>query len=319
MGGGSSRPDSVDEQLTGAVPGAAGDSNNDDATISQALMDAHNVDRNSTNDVTDYVDATSGTSEETAKWIFELIPYYDADNPDAVATLHDVVMNGVHVDARDDFGNTLLMMATHHKKIQLVQWALQQGADINAINDAGVCALHIACHESSGSCAIAECLLQHGADTELVDTNHCTVLHYAGSAGDSELVTLLIMGGANCYAVDANGFTAVDYALESGSEDCAALLLDAATAQQGEEEEEKMWRWPAGRMGIIIIRKPERLARLWRQSLLKKMVGIGRSILIQSPGCHTTIIRLPWRLHGKLRHRTRSQRSPLSWAMRHTT
>ena len=77
------------------------------------------------------------------------------------------------------------MMAVHHHKLALVKWAIQQGADVNAINFAGVCALHICCHETSVSHDMVDVLLDHGASTEIADANGCTVLHYAASAGDA--------------------------------------------------------------------------------------------------------------------------------------
>jgi hypothetical protein len=171
---------------------------------------------------------------ETTNFVFELIPFYDESDPDTakqiIETLESVTAQGVNIDTRDGFGNTLLMMSVHHQKEGLVEWALSQGANIDAINFAGVCAMHIACHESSGSFALSHLLIKYGADLEIPDSNGCTVLHYGASAGDSNLVSVLINSGANAKAKDLNNFMPIDYALESGSEQCAALLLDAQTA-----------------------------------------------------------------------------------------
>lgn len=173
---------------------------------------------------------------ETTNFVFELIPFYDESDPDTAAqiieTLESVTAQGVNIDTRDGFGNTLLMMSVHHQKEGLVEWALSQGANIDSINFAGVCAMHIACHESSGSFQLSQLLIKYGADLEIPDSNGCTVLHYGASAGDSNLVSLLINNGGDSLAKDLNQFMPIDYALESGSEQCAALLLDAQTTAE---------------------------------------------------------------------------------------
>ena len=175
---------------------------------------------------------------ETTNFVFELIPFYDESDPDTanqiIETLESVTAQGVNIDTRDGFGNTLLMMSVHHQKEGLVEWALSQGANIDAINFAGVCAMHIACHESSGSFSLSQLLIKYGADLEIPDSNGCTVLHYGASAGDSNLVSILINSGAKALAKDLNQFMPIDYALESGSEQCAALLLDAQATNESE-------------------------------------------------------------------------------------
>ena len=133
----------------------------------------------------------------------------------------------------------MLMMAVHHNKIGLVKWAITQGADVNAVNFAGVCALHICCHESSVSHDLVEVLLDMGASTEIPDANGCTVLHYAASAGDAELVHLLLQHDAKVLTADNQGFTAIEYAFESQDERCTSMLLDADERQRFAAEKDK--------------------------------------------------------------------------------
>eukprot|EP00943_MAST-04B_sp_MAST-4B-sp1_P003891 g3891.t1 len=168
---------------------------------------------------------------DTTTWAFELIPFYDKNDYETVENLEQVVA-GIHIDSRDDFGNTMLMMAVHHNKIDLVKWAIRQGADVNAINFAGVCALHICCHESSVSHDMVATLLEAGASTEIADANGCTVLHYAASAGDAELVQQLLRFDARVAATDNQGFSAIEYAFESQDERCTSMLLDAEERQR---------------------------------------------------------------------------------------
>ncbi len=227
MGGGNTKP--VGEgDTTGVAPSAGSDGGvgmTDDANIDHIFDDGSAGDAGGGEDIA-----------ETTNFVFELIPFYEESDPDTasqiIETLESVTSQGVHIDTRDGFGNTLMMMSVHHQKKGLVEWALSQGGNIDAINFAGVCAMHIACHESSGNFELAKMLINYGADLEIPDSNGCTVLHYAASAGDSQLVSMLINAGSNALARDNNRFMPIDYALESGSEQCAALLLDAQTAAE---------------------------------------------------------------------------------------
>jgi hypothetical protein len=246
MGGGSSKPP-VQEELADAghqdfaspVPGTNNFENTDisaGSDFNARVITANVVDEHEPFHANDYetAETTHDTAAETTKWAFELIPWYDEQNRDAVETLQSVIA-GIHIDTRDDFGNTLLMMAVHHDKTTLVRWAIGQGADVNAINFAGVCALHICCHESSVHHEMVETLLENKANTEIPDSNGCTILHYAASAGDAKLVTLLLRYGSKAGAADSQGFTAIEYAFESGDDRCTAMLMDAQERQREQD------------------------------------------------------------------------------------
>lgn len=95
---------------------------------------------------------------------------------------------------------------------EMMQWLLEQGADINYIDAYGYTPLfHHAWHAYSAQQAIA--LVRLGAD---VRTPHVpdkqTILHKAVAAGNVELVQCLIEAGADVNAVDWNGNTPLEYA-----------------------------------------------------------------------------------------------------------
>ena len=213
MGGGSSAQRAEEQDQNGGFHGASPGTNQNfevrDATRNNSNNNSNNNNSNNNNANTTSQGGGEHQNEwnadaDTTTWAFELIPFYDEHDYDAVENLEQVVA-GIHIDSRDDFGNTMLMMAVHHHKIALVKWAMQQGADVNAINFAGVCALHICCHETSVSHDMVDVLLEHGASTEIADANGCTVLHYAASAGDAELVQLLLRHDAKVMAADNQG------------------------------------------------------------------------------------------------------------------
>ena len=236
MGGGNAKAAGVEDGRThGVVPGGAN-------SPSSSADDGRSSDHENFFASTGENGQAAGDDEveDATAFVFELIPFYTDNDPETAAqiveTLESVTAQGVSIDTRDSFGNTLLMMSVHHQKPPLVAWALSQGANIDAINFAGVCAMHIACHESSGSFELAQLLVKHGADLEIADSNGCTVLHYAASAGDQSLVSFLLNSGSNPNSRDVNNFMPIDYALESGSEQCASLLVDAKEQADTVEE-----------------------------------------------------------------------------------
>ena len=236
MGGGNSTPaqDPARDEFGSPVPNTSAFETQPTAADAHTVPTSTAVNESNADDyetVDTHDESAHDKVAETAKWAFELIPWYDENNHDAVDTLRSVIA-GIDIDTRDDFGNTLLMMAVHNSKTSLVKWAIGEGADVNAVNFAGVCALHICCHESSVNREMVDVLLSNGAGTETPDSNGCTVLHYAASAGDAKLVDLLLRYHASSTATDAQGFTAIEYAFESGSERCTAMLMDAEERQR---------------------------------------------------------------------------------------
>ena len=61
-----------------------------------------------------------------------------------IATIHKLLAQGVAVDARDDGGNTALMLAVTHRQAQVVRKLLDSGADASLVNASGLTALQLA-------------------------------------------------------------------------------------------------------------------------------------------------------------------------------
>lgn len=76
---------------------------------------------------------------------------------------------------RDDYGNTLLILACQyrHKALVPIILARSGGAlDLDAVNSEGACALHFACYKDSVCAEIAFLLLDRGAKPEVVENTH---------------------------------------------------------------------------------------------------------------------------------------------------
>ncbi len=151
--------------------------------------------------------------------LFQFLPYYgkgQAKNDSTVrATLSNLSISDI--DAKDAYGNTLLLLACQYRCEDLVRIILNKGADSNALNNSGVSGLHFACYRDSSSISIAKALLQAGANPEIREyTYGCTPLHYSAGCGDMETCKLLITYGAQLLSYDYYNYTAVDYAREAG-------------------------------------------------------------------------------------------------------
>lgn len=96
--------------------------------------------------------------------------------------LVDMIARGVNVNARDDSGQTPLMLAaTQNESTKLIDLLVHQGADIRARDKHGMTALMHAA--AKGEMQNAELLLQLGIDPDIKDNSGKTVMDHA-MAGD---------------------------------------------------------------------------------------------------------------------------------------
>jgi hypothetical protein len=184
-------------------------------------------------------EAESETDQETdinpLDILFQFIPYYGQGDPsnDSIvrSTLSGLAVEDI--DNKDEYGNTLLLVACQYRCEDLARIILNKGADPNSLNTSGACSLHFTCYRESASRALAKVLLQNGANPEVAEyTYGCTPLHYCAGTGDVDFCKMLISYGASVSTVDLYNYTCVDYAREAGMQPCAhylqSKLLDSA-------------------------------------------------------------------------------------------
>ncbi|CAM9589921.1 unnamed protein product, partial [Discosporangium mesarthrocarpum] len=176
-------------------------------------------------------DATSSPEQQDKlKVLLEFIPYFgqgDAAQDNIVRAILSNAVSG-ELSGRDEYGNTLLILACQYHCESLVPIVLNRGEgsiDLDATNSAGACALHFACYKDSLSPETAILLLRRGVRAEVVENTYgCTPLHYAAGAGDVDLCKALIESGAKTETCDFYNFTAIDYAKQSGMPECISYL-----------------------------------------------------------------------------------------------
>ncbi|XP_048249327.1 poly [ADP-ribose] polymerase tankyrase-1-like isoform X1 [Haliotis rufescens] len=145
----------------------------------------------------------------------EMVKKLVATNPHAV--------NCRDVDGRH---STPLHFAAGYNRVSVVEYLLQQGADVHAKDKGGLVPLHNAC--SYGHFEVTELLIKHGACVNVADLWKFTPLHEAASKGKFEICKLLLKHGADPNKKNRDGHTPLDLVKE-GDQDVADLLRgDAA-------------------------------------------------------------------------------------------
>ena len=169
----------------------------------------------------------------TTETLFKIFPYVGVGDEHTDNIVMGILNSrAFHVETRDEFGNTLLLIATQHRNEALVRMLLDHcKSRCDAQNSTGAAALHFSCAAGTFSLSITRALLEAGAPTITVESTYgCSPLHYAASCPSAALVTILLEHGANPLAQDSDGYIPEDYATEAGLDENIALLLAAGEA-----------------------------------------------------------------------------------------
>uniref|UniRef100_A0A5K3ET97 Poly [ADP-ribose] polymerase n=2 Tax=Mesocestoides corti TaxID=53468 RepID=A0A5K3ET97_MESCO len=132
-----------------------------------------------------------------------------------------------NINCRDTQGrnSTPLHLAAGYNNLEVVDFLLEAGADVNAHDKGGLIPLHNA--SSYGHVDVAALLIRHGTSVNAVDKWGYTPLHEAAQKGRTQLCSLLLAHGANPLARNEEGQTPLDLAT---AEDVKSLLSDAMPA-----------------------------------------------------------------------------------------
>lgn len=135
------------------------------------------------------------------------------------------------MDAKDNAGQTALIMAAWLHYTEIVKLLLEKSADVNAMDKNGGTPLTYAVLGGNNPIVgedidikTVKLLLEHGAYANEMNSNGTTVLMIAATYGHPNLIKLLIENGANVNAKDIDGKTAFDYAKAHNCMDVANLL-----------------------------------------------------------------------------------------------
>lgn len=185
---------------------------------------------------------------------------FDAARRGDTAAIHQALAQGAALEARDDQGQTALLVATHGNQVQAAKALIEAGADVNAKD-----AIQDSPYLYAGARGLNEILqltLAHGADLNStnrygglalipaaerghvetvqllidagVEVNHLNRLHWTalleavilgdGGPRHVEIVRRLLAAGADPTIADKDGVTALEHARQRGYQAMVALL-----------------------------------------------------------------------------------------------
>ncbi|MBV9851411.1 MAG: ankyrin repeat domain-containing protein [Armatimonadetes bacterium] len=159
----------------------------------------------------------------------QVLQLHEAATKGDVAALRRLLAETDDVDARDEQGNTALILAAKAKQREAVSALLSHGADVNAMSDKGSTAISWAADR--GDAGTLKILLEPGGDPNLRKLgdyyNDMPALHLAAERDSTDCVQLLLDYGAEIDLRDTQlGRTALLAALDTDiSPNAAALLI----------------------------------------------------------------------------------------------
>ncbi|KCV67270.1 hypothetical protein H696_06308 [Fonticula alba] len=126
------------------------------------------------------------------------------------------------------------VLAARHGELDEVKAMLElDGADINAVNDYGNAALHMACANSE--LEVVAFLLEKGANVNLPNSSGNTPLHWASLVGSVEAVKLLLAAGASASPRNFAERTPLKEALDHQHFGVCDLIVEAPQFSKAEE------------------------------------------------------------------------------------
>jgi cytohesin len=126
-----------------------------------------------------------------------------------------LVAHGANINAEDDYGLTPLHLAAYDKNKAMVEYLIENGANVNARGNIGRTPLF-----DAGSAEIVEFLIAHGADVNAKD--NALGLSSGGRTAlfdvdDKDIAECLINHGADVNVKDNDGITPLQDAISKGA------------------------------------------------------------------------------------------------------
>ena len=148
--------------------------------------------------------------------------------------IQELVKSGANVNAKDEYGFTILMRAAlNNPNPDVITALINCGADVNAKNDEYETALMLVADSDP---KMVKALIAGGADVNTRQEFGVPVLSHAAGNFDTEIVKMLLAAGADVNAQDEQGYTALmmvalsSYGMEeniSSVSDVIKILLSA--------------------------------------------------------------------------------------------
>lgn len=151
-------------------------------------------------------------------------------NAGDIAAVGRLLQAGEDVNARDEEGATLLMLAAYAGNLGLVKALIAAGADVNAQDERGWSAISRAVYnaeQNRGFADVVQVLIDSGANIEAAISYGVRPLMLAAGYGETAVVEALLKAGADVLAKNEGGFTALMMVKQKHYVDVVNLLHEA--------------------------------------------------------------------------------------------
>jgi Ankyrin repeats (3 copies) len=118
------------------------------------------------------------------------------------------------------------LTCTDCDKSSIIQSLVKAGADVNALDDAGLTPLMVCA--MLGHCHVAQALLKAGADVDAVGPSQRTALHVAALQDKTDIVPVLLAAGASLTALCQDRFLPLHNLCYSGTSSCEVSCMRIA-------------------------------------------------------------------------------------------
>ncbi|KAF4537795.1 Ankyrin repeat protein [Lasiodiplodia theobromae] len=145
---------------------------------------------------------------------------------DTIVSICNALLNGrqpINVNAFDSSGVTALMLAAELEELPVVRWLLNNGADVNMLDDQNRSAIYYAV--SAGSTTAVEELLKFGPNLACLHTSVKQPI-LATAIRNPQILEILLRTGVDLDLADADGCTAINEASTQGVTDAVKLLIE---------------------------------------------------------------------------------------------
>mmetsp|Transcript_1052 Transcript_1052/g.1172 ORF Transcript_1052/g.1172 Transcript_1052/m.1172 type:complete len:368 (+) Transcript_1052:177-1280(+) len=131
--------------------------------------------------------------------------------------------HGVPINSKAHNGNTALHLTAQHGSLDIIQYLIDEKAEVNVQNDYDLTPLHFAC--IGGHLNIVRYLVLHGASIHIRNSSGSTALHLAAGSGKHDICAYLAeQPKIDLMALDSEGHSAIDAALSAGYKEIASRL-----------------------------------------------------------------------------------------------
>ncbi|XP_063912691.1 ankyrin-3-like [Zophobas morio] len=144
------------------------------------------------------------------------------DNRDLLKLL---IKKGIHIDAQNKYGETVLQLACLKGDQEIVEMALEHNASVNISNEGLSNALHYASRSWWNNRDIIKLLIKKGIEVNAQNENGTTSLQLACGNGDLEITKMLLEFGACINIVDKQNHTALNYASKLSTDNRSIIKL----------------------------------------------------------------------------------------------